>query len=156
MRAPAFASLATLIEAALYSDLARRELLFRMRQTEPNDAVFTAPKKRKPDDTPKPCLRRHQALASAIKAANFMDETLKRAALMIGFAFLVAWCPPMTLLPSPPEGVRPSAWPLVPEPWTPASEEDFEALAGLRFGDRPSATEHNAPSMDGASSPAMR
>jgi hypothetical protein len=137
-RAPQNASLASLFEAALFSDVARRELQFRLRQTEPSRAVFTAPKKRRPEDAPKPSLRRYRTLASAIEAADFMDAAMKRAALMTGFAFLVAWCPPMTILPPSPHGLAASAWPLVPDDWKPASEEDFEALAGHRFGDTPS------------------
>ena len=151
-RAPQNASLASLFEAALFSGVARRELLFCLRQTEASDAVFTSPKKRRPEDAPKPSLRRYKSLASAIEAAEFMDAAMKRAALMTGFAFLVACCPPLTILPPAPQGLAASAWPLVPDDWKPMSEDDFEALADRRFGDgtlRHAATETLEPRSDG-------
>jgi hypothetical protein len=134
MRAPALADTATLFEAALYSDDARRELRFRLRDRDDSKAS-PMPKPRNSDKAPALSTRRYDALAGAIKTAEFMDANMQRSAMMIGFACLVAWCPPLTILPPPPESLGDTSWPLAPNDWTPASEEDGEMISGMTFDD---------------------
>lgn len=128
---PAFATLRQLYDAAFYSDSARRELRFRM-QIAQNSADFVeARSKKKP---PQISAKRYRQLSAALEVYEFMDVTMKRFALQIGFAYFIAYAPSQTLTPEPPSGMNPVSWPLVPEDWTPATDDEIDRFEALKIG----------------------
>lgn len=124
---PAFATLHQLYDAAFYSDSARRELRFRMQIAQNNADFVAARRKKKP---PLITSKRYRQLSAALDVYEFMDVSMKRFAIQIGFAYFISYAPSETLTPNPPTGMNPTSWPIVPPDWTPQDDEtdQFESL----------------------------
>lgn len=128
---PAFATLHQLYHAAFYSDSARRELRFRMQIAQNNADFVAARRKKKP---PVITSKRYQQLSAALEAYEFMDMTMMRFAIQIGFAYFIAYAPPETLTPEPPAGMNPVSWPIVPSDWTASSDDEADQFEVLKIG----------------------